>query len=107
MLDRIYSTKIVVATSIERAHVRLIEYFAEKQNRTRNEIIRHAIKSYINSKANYIELGHEIDRLEELGKKWERAAISLRLKQKEERKLQELVDRRREDILFESMNTGR
>jgi hypothetical protein len=37
-----YSTKIVVATSIERAHVRLIEYFAEKQNRTRNEIIRHA-----------------------------------------------------------------
>ena len=80
----------------------MLELFAHQRGTTRAEIIRRAVRSYINSKANNINLDKEIEKVEELGEKWGNARATLELKYRAERKLAELEDRRREDILFKS-----
>ena len=99
-------SKRQIGVSIEFGHVRFLEFLAHQYGTTRAEIIRRAVRSYINSKANNINLDKEIEKVEELGEKWERAEATLRLKYEAERKLEEIEHRRREDLIFKSIDGG-
>ncbi|HIA98082.1 MAG TPA: hypothetical protein EYO15_02745 [Marine Group III euryarchaeote] len=94
--------KAQIGVSIEMAHLRFLEYLAHHQGASRADIVRDAVRSYINSKANKINLDKEIEKVEELGEKWENARATLELKYRAERKLEELEHRNREGILFKS-----
>ena len=93
-----------IGVSIEIAHIRMLEWLADQHGTSRTEIVRRAVRSYINSKANNINLDKEIEKVEELGEKWQRAEANLRLKYEAERKLEEIEHRRHEDIIFKSID---
>ena len=102
-------TKVQIGVGIEISHVRFLEYLANQERvgysvPSRQDIIRRAVRSYINSKANDIELDKEIEKVEELGKKWEKASQSLWKKCEAERNLAELEDKRREAQIWKSVN---
>ena len=94
--------KSQLGTTIERNQLHLVDYFADMLGVTRSGLVRRAIRSYINSRANDIELEKEIEKVEELGRKWEEASQSLLEKCEAERKLAELEDKRREEQLWKA-----
>ena len=97
--------KVSVNVSVERNHLRLLEYFAHEQNVPRTEIIRRAVRSYINSQANDIELEKEIEKVEKLAEKWEEAWQVLWKKCEAERNLAELENKRREAQIWKATPT--
>ena len=94
--------KVQIGVGIEVSHARFLDYLANQIDVSRPEIIRRAVRSYLNSKANDIELEKEIEKVEELGKKWEKASHALWDKCEAERKLAELEDKRREEQLWKA-----
>ncbi|MBA60448.1 MAG: hypothetical protein CMB30_01910 [Euryarchaeota archaeon] len=96
--------KSQLGTTIERNQLDLVDYFADVLGVTRAGLVRRAIHSYINSKANHIELEKEIEKVEELGKKWREASQALLEKCEAERKLAELEDNKREAQVWRSLS---
>ena len=98
--------KMQLGTSVDKRLVLLLDYLADDEGVSRSEMVRRAILSFVNSRANDIELEKEIERVKELGEEWNKASRILYEKCEAERKLIELAHERHEAQVWKSLKSS-